>query len=107
MIQVTKSQTIYQIPKRKSDPITVDKMGYCMCDCATPCPLGRIGIDSRCDKEILELKGYETVLYNGHNSPSQKRKAKYDCEEGEHVWQPLPDYEDGNVCVHCGVKENG
>lgn len=35
----------------------VDRMGYCQCDCATPCPLGRTGMASRCGPEDFRADG--------------------------------------------------
>ncbi len=32
----------------------------CLCDCATPCPLGKSGMAYRCTKEELSQAGYET-----------------------------------------------
>lgn len=50
------------------------------------------------------------------NYSSQRKEQQFDnhgysyypadqCEFGHHTWEPLPDYEAGNVCVHCGVRE--
>jgi len=41
--------------------VVIGEDGRCMCSCADPCPLGRVGSSYRCTKGELEAAGVETV----------------------------------------------
>lgn len=62
------------------------KNGRCTCDCGGPCPLGKLGFQSKCTREELEAARYDT-FDQGELAEELAGKIKV-----ENVFRELEDY---------------
>lgn len=108
-------------PKESRKPIVIPlgKDGRCTCDCGTPCPLGRMGMEYRCTQVEIERAGYYCVPENHgevlprvrrmggtravHQPPIDPNRPKSSHVSANHYHQWSTGF-DGNLrCEVCGI----
>jgi hypothetical protein len=82
--------------------IKIGEDGYCMCTCASPCPLNKKGTELRCSEYELREAGIEVIPYKPKVKPPPLPDRLKDCGNSKHyVGIYPPTCNNGKGCDKC------